>query len=1347
MSWSEKSDLIRSQNLCYRCLKFGHRKSDCKVKLKCSSCGEPHARSMCARLPSNQRNNTGREEVHSDVPATAANANHSCSKDVLMKTLLVKMAGPKGTRIVRLLFDEGNQQSSGGQRTISAIGSPLVGEEWTRNVLFGGILTEPRKIKKFKVQVQSLDGRFKRDVILRESATICGDIPRIPAGPWMNELKKRKIFLSDFEMSHVDHPDIELLIGSDYWGQFVCGRPLMLSCGLVAVETVFGWTLSGPVPGKEVSMGVMTIHHSLFNAEACVQDLWKLETLGINDPTEHKTKNEKEEEARQHFLRTVSRTQEGRYAVALPWVDEERTIPDNKVVAEKRGNYELYDKVFQDWEKEGLIEEVVGGVDRPCHYLPHRPVYKLESKTTPVRPVYDASCKNGRNPSLNDLLEKGPNLLELIPAILLRFREKKIGVISDIRKAFQMIEVAKPDQDFQRFLWWNNKENPRMKIYRHKRVVFGVKCSPFLLGAVIEYHLSQVTGEEKEYANKLLRSLYVDNCVTMELRQWERSSSGAAGISFEQFDKDENGQETTVVLGLNWDKKKDELSVSVPKEEKIENISKRVMLSKVKQFFDPMGYLSPTTIIPKLLLQKTWTEKNSWDEELDSTIKKEFEDWWTQAQLLKEMKIPRWAFCSSYESNRQFHVLCDASQHAYAAAVFVRVEDNEQVSVQLLQAKARVAPMKKVTIPRLELLGCTIAARLSKSVKEALSAEETPTFYWSDSTTALAWIKRNDKWGTFVGNRVKEICSLSNSMEWNHVPGVLNPADLPSRGCSPSHLINSKWWAGPDWLKKPKSEWPSSKEEADDDQVRAEMKKVAKVSLIATLPSTPWYGEMSCSFVKNVRVVAMLKRSIRRFKGEKIVGELEQREIEEAETFMFHKIQEESFPLNQNVVENLQVVRGEDDLLRIKTKITNMPESESFRKPVLLPSNHPVVWHLIRSEHILNMHAGLSITMSKLRERFWIIHLRQQVKKVIRQCVICRRFTTKKSEVPCPPLPEDRVTTTAKVFQVVGIDLAGPFFLKNGSKAWMVLYTCAVYRAIHLELVSSLSTEDFLLSLHRFISRRGRPAIIYSDNGTNFEGANNAIKLMDWKRIEQESRVSRIKWKFSAPAAPWWGGWWERLIRSCKDIMKRMLGRKKLNLAELETCMFEVEAVVNSRPLTYMSEEQDDLVPLTPAMFLHDITEADFPEEELLDGQALRSKYRDLRQLRQELKSRFVKEYLSQLVQRGKEKKSPEFRVGDVVLIGSDDKRRIIWPMARILELIVGRDGHVRVAKLKTANGLLTRPLQRLFPLEVSTEEIPQIQNRVKISAQVWESVDAKKEENVRTRFGRQIRNPERFGV
>lgn len=147
----------------------------------------------------------------------------------------------------------------------------------------------------------------------------------------------------------------------------------------------------------------------------------------------------------------------------------------------------------------------------------------------------------------------------------------------------------------------------------------------------------------------------------------------------------------------------------------------------------------------------------------------------------------------------QFHIFCDASQFAYAAAVYVRVEDRMGVRVQLLQAKSRVAPLKKITIPRLEWLGCLIAARLASSVKQALSMEPEETHFWSDSTTALAWIRGNDEWGTFVGNRVKEINSLTQTDNWKHVPGIKNPADLPSRGCSPSQLLLSKWWEGPTW--------------------------------------------------------------------------------------------------------------------------------------------------------------------------------------------------------------------------------------------------------------------------------------------------------------------------------------------------------------------------------------------------------------------------------------------------------------------------------------------------------------------------------------------------------------------
>ncbi|OXA47646.1 Pro-Pol polyprotein [Folsomia candida] len=1347
LSWSEKSDILKKNRLCFRCMLGGHRSKDCKVKLKCNFCEESHVRSMCPTLPINQKKIERRNEVchpnqnQATVPVTSAqNANHTCRTDVLMKTLVVRVLGPKGSKVVRLIFDEGSQQSTGGQAIIKKVGSELVGEEWARNVLFGGTLTAPRKVKSFNVKVQSLDGKHTREILMREAPTICGDIARIPVGPWMKELKRRKIWLTDFENTIVDSQDVEILIGSDYWGQLVVGKPVLLECGLVAVDTIFGWTLSGPIYGdKKSTTALMGISQVI--TESSVQDLWNLETIGITDPFESKSREECEEAARQHFLRTVSKSENGRYTVTLPWLDGAPEIPGNKSVAEKRlvsttnklrsqGQLENYDKIFSEWEKEGFIDEVKVDSDSPCHYLPHRAVIKPESQTTPVRPVFDASCKVGRSPSLNDCLEKGPNLLELIPAILLRFRKKKIGVISDVRKAFQMIQVAEKDQDYQRFLWWKNMETKEIKILRHKRVVFGVNCSPFLLGAVIEFHLKSVSGDLRLIALQLLHSLYVDNSVTsvdshqeredfekacvmmmaeagMELRQWEHSSVIKRGR-----------QDFTTVLGLTWDKEADELFVEIPKNEPTGKMTKRLILSQIQKIFDPLGFVCPATLIPKRLLQKTWQDKKSWDEELEDSVKKEFIDWWKEVSVLEKIGIPRWAFNSENANNVQLHVFSDASKLAYAAVIFARIEGEHVI--------------------RLQHRGETG----DKSVIKALSMEGLRIVCWSDSTTALAWIKRNDQWGTFVGNRVKEICSLTKAEEWRHVPGLINPADLPSRGCTPSQLLSSKWWEGPGWLKGPEEEWPLQEASPDEEEILAEKKKAAKIVLVTTVSSLPWYMEASPSFHKNVRVLAYIMRAIRnRFKKNAAVG-LQEWELSEAEKFIF---MEEQKVFESSVVDGLQVEQDHDGLLRVKTKILNLPDTDAFRKPVLLPKNSLVVDQLIRTEHLRNKHAGLQIMMSKLREKVWILQSRQAIKKVLSRCTVCRRFTSKKCEVPCAPLPEARVKL-ARVFQVIGIDLAGPLFLKTGEKVWMVLYTCAVYRAVHLEIVTQLTAEEFLLSLHRFISRRGRPSIIYTDNGTNFEGASNAINLLDWERIQQETKVTRIEWKFIVPSSPWWGGFWERLIRSCKDLLKRMLGPRKLHLKELETCMFEVEAVINSRPLTYISEDKDDLVPLTPAMFLQDNREVEFPEEMALDAQALRNQHKSLVKMREELRTRFRSEYLSLLVQRGKEKKLPDFHVGDVVLIGSDDKKRILWPMGSILELIQGRDGQIRIAKLKTQHGIWTRPLQRLYSLEVSTRDVPDVKKVKQISSQ--DAVrNLEKEAETRTRFGRKVKQPQRLGI
>ncbi|UYV82752.1 hypothetical protein LAZ67_22000735 [Cordylochernes scorpioides] len=432
-------------------------------------------------------------------------------------------------------------------------------------------------------------------------------------------------------------------------------------------------------------------------------------------------------------------------------------------------------------------------------------------------------------------------------------------------------------------------------------------------------------------------------------------------------------------------------------------------------------------------------------------------------------------------------------------------------------------------------------------------------------------------------------------------------------------------------------------------------------------------------------------------------GSLSAEEIEQAERTMVGIIQREAFEPGKTCGKNLRVGVFSDGLLYVESKLLYSEESEHFRRPFLLPHKHPLVDLMIREEHLRNNHAGTHILMSIMREKFWIIKSRKTIGRIVRGCVKCRRFDQRPIKISCAPLPNDR-TEPLGIFKVVGIDLAGPLYLKDGSKVWMVLFTCAVYRAIHLEMVSSLETDSFILALSRFIGRRGRPSTIYSDNGTNLVGTRNLFARLKWDKIVKETQEQRISWKLNPPTAAWWGGFWERMIRMIKNLLRKILGHKKLNYEQLETCLIEVESTINKRPLTYITENSDDLIPLTPAMFLQDRT-THFPEIEKITADTFRRKQRGLQQMKRELRQRFRKEYLGLLVQKGKEGSEFTLRIGEIVLIGNEDQKRIDWPMAKIEELIPGRDGKIRVARVKTKRGVLIRPIQKIYPLEVTSEE------------------------------------------
>ena len=337
----------------------------------------------------------------------------------------------------------------------------------------------------------SLDETYASNFDIVDIDVICETVKCIEMAPWVEQLSARNINITDIGSGT---KPIDILIGADVAGKLLIteGRRC-LENGLVAIETLLGWTVMGEISSNINDSIAMTVT-SMFLQEADISSLWRLDVLGINDPDQKKSITQKDNEVKQKFLETVKINHEGRFEVELPWVDDHPELPDNFEIAKarlentmrklKNENYlEDYEEVFENWIDEGIIELVPDEeLNDKGHYLPHRHVIK-EGSTTLVRPVFDGSASQKDKPSLNHCLEKGPNLIELIPTINSRFRKRKIGVIADIKAAFLQISIAPKDRNFLRFLW---HYKGFLRVFGHERVVFGVSCSPFLLMAVIE---------------------------------------------------------------------------------------------------------------------------------------------------------------------------------------------------------------------------------------------------------------------------------------------------------------------------------------------------------------------------------------------------------------------------------------------------------------------------------------------------------------------------------------------------------------------------------------------------------------------------------------------------------------------------------------------------------------------------------------------------------------------------------------------------------------------------------------------------------------------------------------------
>ncbi|CAG9787636.1 unnamed protein product [Diatraea saccharalis] len=992
MTLEERQNVVKNKRCCFRCLKVGHGFRKCRNNKKCPWCGRKHVLLMCREAASPSTSQSAHIEEKNDLVKSTANI--SVHQNVFLQTLRVKLQNKEKTMVVRCILDSGSQHSY----ILKDVAIRMNYESHSKTIiqhgLFGGSTSIPETHNKFIISVQNLTTSFKCDIEVFDKKEICADIPAINDKVLLEKLKQMNIILSDVEESS---EPISILIGSDMMAKLVTCSMTQINEYMSAIETKLGWTLLGKRNTFVRKNDATFLVVSLFAREGNISDLWRLDTLGIMDPIEKKSKEMHVKQVKENFKETtVFNKDVEKYEVVLPWKDNHPPLPSNREISFKRlekvtkrlkfeNYFEQYGQVFKDWYNEGIIEKVnddeVSRVD--SHYLPHRHVIRLSSSTTPIRPVFDASARSVGSPSLNQCLETGPNLIELIPNILLRFREKEIGVISDIRKAFLQISISPKDRDLLRFMWWDSNNPDKLQIYRHCRVVFGLTCSPFLLEATLEHHIQQVikgidSYEDKMTLGKLLKSFYVDNSVTSvstmkELDCFRNKAiavlkTGGFDLRCWEYSGDNISPHVTNVLGLNWNKQTDTLFLtSLEISDNSVQVTKRFILSITHKIFDVLGLVCPILIKPKLLLRDLCNSGYDWDMEVPKDVEMTFSEWYSQLNLLNKIELPR-CLLGKYD-RLSFHVFVDASQSAYAAVIFVRIETIDGIDVRFVQAKSRISPKSKksTSIPRLELLAASIGARLMKSVSDALSlTDDSSVFYWSDSNVVLSWIKRDAPWARFVFNRVKEIREISKPEQWFFVPGCNNPADLPSRGCDVEFLIHSKWWEGPLWLREAPDNWSnhSSGSFVDEAEVNRELKKTEKPvtnSQISSVFCSQVDSELSrytryfSSYNKLVRMVAWMLRFIkkcRKMTHQLLSDDISGLEYQDAEITLLKLCQQETFSgVSDFRLKGFRVLKDDKGLLRLESPLLNKSDAYCFRCPIILYPNHIIVTRLIEYEH------------------------------------------------------------------------------------------------------------------------------------------------------------------------------------------------------------------------------------------------------------------------------------------------------------------------------------------------------------------------------------------------------------
>ena len=1241
---NDRKEFIRNNGICFGCLKKGHKFQECRRKQKCEKCHRWHPTLMHEdRIEARTVvPDVRKEQCEESAVSHAVNLDEGHSTSMIVPVWVSSEQAPSLEVLTYALLDTQSDSSFISEDVVQSLavkGQPV---KLKLSTMISSSTVECNAVSNILVKGMNLSKQIKIERCYTQDV-IAVDRSHVPARATAEKWPHLRDIVD--EMPTLQGCEVGLLIGYNCPQALAPQKTILGSDNEpYATQTDLGWSIVG---GGEFQSNMYRGQcHKVTTHEVPYPTPRELLGALEADFSEQSYGDKKYSQEDIRFLsyleEKIVQDKNGHLEMPLPFKYRPE-LPNNKKMAvtrleclEKRMKRdERYKKHYTAFMKEiidhGYAEEAPEKPGGPCYYIPHHGVYhaKREDK---IRVVFDCSARfNGT--ALNDLLLKGPDLTNGLIAVLCRFRQHQVALTCDIEKMFYQFRVSESDRDYLRFLWWKDGDTQRQPDeFRMTVHLFGAASSPGCANFGLRYFAEQCKNDLPLGSKFVDRNFYVDDGLTSvpsiedgtRLVKEVTELCNRGGLRLHKFasnnrhimetipmseratdvknlDIDSQDMPMERVLGIRWNVDSDTFSFKVSLEKK--PTTRRGILSTVASLYDPLGLVAPVTLNGKRILQEMCRSGMKWDDEISEELRPRWEQWYNELYQLENIEIPRCYYPADFDEvcRVELHHFFDASIMGYGQCSYLRLmNQNGDVHCSLVFAKARVAPTKIVTIPRLELTAAVVSVKVSSMLKAELEYQNIQEFFWTDSQVVLGYINNEARrFHTFVANRVQLVRQRTSPEQWNYVSSADNPADYASRGLRLTQHCMSNWFQGPKllWEKEVKFQSVQPDLSKSDPEVKScsvlVMKQDALHPVLVCL-------EKFSSWLLVRKVIARL---LRRLTGDKNASASSVEERHNAEVHILKMLQQQEFENEISLLkQNACLPRNShlyaldpilvDNVLRVGGRLRNATSSFEVRHPIILPKNSHITRLIVSHYHSVAKHSGKGMTLNALRASgFWVISGAKVISSFIFRCVECRRKRRPVEEQRMADLPLDRVTATAP-FTHTGMDCFGPIVVKEGRKEckrYGLVLTCKCSRAVHIETLDDMSTDCFINALRCFIALRGPVATLHSDQGSNFIGAaselREASKELSPERIQSYLSDRECVFEFNPPQASHFGGIWERQIRTIKGILTTMLREVsgRLNTSTLRTLLYKVSSIVNSRPLTTNTlNDPNALEPLAP---------------------------------------------------------------------------------------------------------------------------------------------------------------------